>query len=439
MRRWRLPGTVALRYRDYRLFWSGYVSEVAGQQMLAVAQGWLLYELSGSAVLLGVAGLARAIPATILTFIGGAVADKVDQRRLLIGIQVVQMTLLASLGTLTLLGGVQVWHLLVIVSASAAAQAFENPARQAIFPRLLPRSALMDAVATNSTVHPGTRFIGPALAGLLMAQIRGWTDSSFIGAATLFYLTAFGYVVNARLLYLIRLDARSDEKKHTSVLHDMGEGIRVIGQNPIFGALIAMTYCSQFFGWSFQSLFPIFAKDIFHGGEFELGLLYSALGMGSLVGATFASNLGTFGHRGWLILICFMVQSALLLLVSASSWFWLTVGILVVVGSGQAVFNVMAQSTLQYLVPNEYRGRVMGVWGMTNTAVQPLGQLQMGLIAGATSAPVAVTVGAIAMIAFGLIWAVRDQRLRGLTLTIQRDEGERPDQAEPVPTPIGRH
>src|SRR5688572_3880434 len=194
--RFGLPGATALRHRDFRLFWSGYVTEVAGQQMLWVAQGWLIYELSGSAVLLGAAGLARAIPGTLLSFIGGALADKLDQRRLLIAVQFVQMLLLATMGLLTVTGAVAVWHLLVIVSASAAAQSFENPARQAIFPRLVPRDDLMDAVALTSTVHPGTRFAGPFLGGLLMTQVRLATGDPLAGAAVLFFLTSFGYVVN---------------------------------------------------------------------------------------------------------------------------------------------------------------------------------------------------------------------------------------------------
>src|SRR5688572_4943820 len=119
--RFGLPGATALRHRDFRLFWSGYVTEVAGQQMLWVAQGWLIYELSGSAVLLGAAGLARAIPGTLLSFIGGALADKLDQRRLLIWVQIVQMVLLGFLGVLATVGLIEVWHLLVIISASAAA------------------------------------------------------------------------------------------------------------------------------------------------------------------------------------------------------------------------------------------------------------------------------------------------------------------------------
>src|SRR5687768_11820701 len=280
-RHFKLPGAIALKHRDFRLFWSGYVTEVAGQQMLWVAQGWLIYELSGSAVLLGAAGLARAIPGTLLSFIGGALADKLDQRRLLMAVQFVQMLLLATMGLLTITGAVAVWHLLVIVSASAAAQSFENPARQAIFPRLVPRDALMDAVALNSIVHPGTRFAGPFLGGLLMTQVRFATGDPLAGPAVLFFLTSFGYVVNAIFLYLIRLEPVEIRRTKTSVVTDMLDGLRFIVANPIFGAVILMTYCTQFFGWSFQSLFPVFVKDIFHGGEFELGLMGSVLGAGS--------------------------------------------------------------------------------------------------------------------------------------------------------------
>ncbi len=424
----KLPGATALRFRDYRLYWLGYVTEVSGQQMLWVAQGWLIYELSGSAILLGVAGLARAIPATLLTFLGGALADKMDQRRLLIAVQAIQMTLLASLGTITLLGQIEVWHLLVIVSASAAAQSFENPARQAIFPRLISGGALMDAVALNATVHPGARMFGPVLGGLLMAQIRLLTGEPLLGAAVLFYITAFGYVVNARFLHTIKLPGVEREQKKTSVLSDMAMGVKYIGKTPIFGLLIAMTYCSQFFGWSFQSLFPVFAKDIFNGGEFELGLMYSALGAGSLAGAITAANLAGIKRRGWLITGGFLLQAVLLILVSATPVFWLVVPILLAIGASQSVFSVSSQSTLHHLVPNEFRGRVMGIWGMTHTAVQPMGQLQMGAIAGVFSAPIAVVVGSTAMVVIGLLFILPNRRIRNLTLVPESDS-ETPDQS----------
>jgi hypothetical protein len=330
------------------------------------------------------------------------------------------MSLLAVLGTLTVSGNIEVWHLLAIVSASAAAQSFENPARQAIFPKLIPRTALMDAVALNSTIHPGTRFIGPFIGGLLMAQVRIISGEPLLGAATLFYLTASGYVVNACFLYLINLEPVEAQPKKTSVLSDIAQGVKFVTQNPIFGSLILMTYCTQFFGWSFQSLFPVFVKDIFHGGEFELGLMGSALGAGSLLGATTASNLSSVRRRGLLIIGGFMTPACLLIVFAATPYFELALALLFVIGLTQALFNVTAQSTLQYLVPNEYRGRVMGIWGMTHTAVQPMGQLQMGAVAGIFSAPVAVTFGAIAMLTAAVFLVIPNRRIRTLTLEVNQ-------------------
>ena len=384
--------------------------------MLWITQGWLIYELSGSAILLGVAGLARALPSTVLTFIGGAMADRLDQRRVLIAVQAVQMLLLGSLATLTVSGQVEVWHLILIISASSGAQSIEGPARQAIFPRLIPRTALMDAVALNSTVHPGTRFLAPLLAGLVMAQARILTGDALLGAAILFYFTAAGYVVNAGFLHAIRLETVVREARRTSVAHDMREGVQFVIQNRIFGSLILMTYCGQFFGWSMQSLFPIFAKDIFNGGAFELGLLYSTLGAGSLIGAAAAANLAGVRGRGRLIAWCFLVQALLLGLFAVTPVFAIALMLLILLGVAQSIFNVTAQSTLQYMVPSDYRGRVMGIWGMTHTAVQPVGQFQMGAIAGFASAEVAVAVGSIAMIGFALLVVFPNGRLRALQL-----------------------
>lgn len=420
--RFTMPGTTALRFRDFRLFWFGFVSEVSGQQILWVAQGWLIYELSGSALLLGVAGIARAIPSTLLTFLGGALADKLDQRRLLMGVQLVQICLLTSLGFLATTGTIAVWHLLVIISISAAVEAFEQPARQAIFPRLVPRTALMDAVSLNAIVYPGTRFAGPFLGGLLMAQVRIMTGNPLLGPATLFFLTAFGYGVNYLLLYVIRLEPVLREEKVTSVLTDMANGVKFIALNPIFASLILMTYATQFFGWSFQSLFPVFSKDIFGGGEFELGLMGSVLGAGSLLGAITASNLASVERRGLLIIGGFVAPASLIIVFSAVQVFWIALLMLFLIGVTQAVFNVSAQSTLHYLVPNEYRGRVMGIWGMTHTAVMPTGQLLMGVVAGILSAPLAVAGGGAAMLLYALVFALPDRRLRTLTFTADDTE-----------------
>jgi MFS family permease len=421
----RLPGVGALAFRDFRLYWVGYVIEVIGSQMLWVTQGWLLYEISGSPLALGVAGLARAAPATILTFFGGAVADKVDQRRLLIRTQVLQMALLVLLAALSATGQIQIWQILFIVSAAAGVQAFENPARQAMFPHLLQRQYLMDAVSLNAAVHPGARMVGPAIGGILLGLVVNLTSSVYVGASALFSLSALGYAVNVVLLYQVRLRAIVKSGPSTSVAKDMLMGLKFVFNTPIFALLIGMTYFINFFAWSFQSLFPIFAKDVLGVGTEGLGLMYAILGAGSLFGATVAASLKDFHRRGWLIIGGAWFEGIILTLFAFSPWFAISVGLLFFAGLGQSIFNVTAQGTLQYLVPDEFRGRVMGLWGMTHTSVQPLGQLEMGLIASAASAPVAVIIGGVAVVGFALLAALPNRRIRELDLRRAEAELER--------------
>jgi predicted MFS family arabinose efflux permease len=293
-------------------------------------------------------------------------------------------------------------------------------------------------LALNSTVHPATRFFGPFLGGILMAQVRIATDSPLLGAATLFYITAAGYVLNAAFLYRIRMPAVEARRQKTSVLADMRQGVKLVWNTPVFAALIAMTYCGQFFGWSFQSLFPIFAKDVFHGGEFELGLMYSTLGAGSLLGAMASSNLSGVKSRGRLIAGGFIVQASVLGFVALAPSLEVALVVLLLVGLSQAVFNVTSQSTLQYLVPNQYRGRVMGIWGMTHTTVAPLGQLQMGSVAAAFSAPGAVVIGAVAMLAFAVLFVLPNRNIRELRLDVTQPR-EPAEGGEPRGAYAARH
>ncbi len=414
----KTPGSVSLRYRDFRLYWTGQVISVSGQQMSWVAQGWLIYELTGSKLLLGAAGLAQAIPSTLLTLLGGVAADKFDQRRLLMGIQVMQMLLLSILATLCVTETVQIWHLFAIITCTSAIGAFENPTRSALFPHLLQRHALLDAVALNSTVHPGTRMVAPAIGGLLLGQVTSLSSSAMVGAGAVYYITAAGFAVSALMIRLVKLPSVKRSGK-TSVAHDLTAGLKFIAKNRIFALLIGMTYSIQFFGAAAQSLFPVFAKDVLHTNASGLGFLYSALGVGSLLGAILSASLVASRKRG-LYMIGGAVVTALFFGVFAfSTVYSLSLIALAISGAGQSMFNVAAQSTLQILVPNDMRGRVMGVWALTHSSVQPLGQLEMGAVAAALSAPWAVFIGAGALLAIVLFVAAPNRRIRDVGKVVE--------------------
>ncbi len=348
----------------------------------------------------------------MLTFLGGAIADKVDQKRLLLYLQLGQGLLLAFLATLCVTDKIEVWHILAIAFSLGSLGAFEQPARQALFPTLVDRSALTSAVALNSTVHPGTRIIGPVLAGVLLASISGATHSAPIAASAAFYLAAAGHVVWALFLHFVHTPPVR-RRRSSDLFQDMAAGVSFIRRNHVFGFLISMTYFNNFFALSAFTLFPAFAKDILHVGPSGLGLLYTAIGIGNLIGVLITANLGNFERRGWLILGGTVIEAGFLVLFAVSSWFAASLVLLGLAGIGSSIFNVSAQSTLQVLVPDDFRGRVMGIWGLTHSTFQPLGQMQMGTMAALFSPPFAVILGAGMVIAFAIA-TTRNQRIREL-------------------------
>ena len=263
----------ALRYRDFRLYWSGLLLSVTGFQILMVAQGWLIYELTDQAKFLGILGLVMAVPTITLNLVGGVVADRLDQRRLTIATQGASAVLVGVLATLTLLDIVQVWHVLVIAFISGAVLAFDNPARMSLYPHLVDRKDLMNAVALNSSVWQGTRIVGPALGGLLIAKF---------GTASAFYVTSGGFLAMVMVLISIHVPP-IPRSRGGNMLQNMGEGLRFVQGNSVFMFLIGLTFFNSFFGMSYVFLLPVFAEDILDVGAQGLGYLHAASGLGALL------------------------------------------------------------------------------------------------------------------------------------------------------------
>jgi MFS family permease len=403
----------ALQHREFRLYWFGYVISVSGQQMLWVVEGWLIYELSGSKLLLGAHGLAQAIPATALSLFGGVIADKVDQRRLLIVVQLGQMVLLAVLASLALTEVVQVWHIIGVGALLAAVGSFENPARQAMFPHLVDREAMPNAVGMNAVVHPGTRIIAPPLAGFMVGGLMAATGRPEIAAGAIFLITSVGFAGYVLLLLQVRMPevTRSGRGR---VLDDLTAGIGFIWRNRIFAVLIGMAYYNMFFGLSLSVLFPVFAKDHLDVGAPGIGLMYTAMGVGSLLGATTSASLGGSRYQRWLLVGGSGMLGAFTIAFALSTWYPLSLLLLFVLGTGGSVFNVAVQTNLQMLVANEFRGRVMGVWSMVHTSVRPLGEMQLGAVAALASAPFALALSGAMVIVFALAVALPNRTVRGL-------------------------
>ncbi len=415
----------AFHSRDFRLFWVGHLISVSGQQMLIVAQGWLIYELTGSALWLGTVGLVEAVPGIGLTLFGGVLADKVDQRRFLVALQGIATVALLILGTLTATDVVRPGHILAFAFVWGMVAAFDQPSRQAIFPHLIDRRDMMSAVGLNSTIHPGTKMVGPAVAGLIIAGLAKLSGMPLIGAALALYLAAIGYAVFGIFLFLVRLP-RVPRAQGRDVLHDMIDGVRLIWHTPVFIFLIGMIFFNSFFGGAYTVLLPVFAKDILGGGPSLLGFLFAAGGVGSLSGALIGASLGNFRRRGWVLFFGAALQGTALIVFAFSRWSVVSFLALPLAGVGFSLFNVTAQSTIQLLVPDEFRGRVMGVWGMTHSVVMPIGRMQMGAVASFSESsmagvlgrvagtPFAVALGGLLVVAFALVAVAKNPQVRRL-------------------------
>ena len=403
----------ALRRRDFRLYWVGFVVSVFGQQMQWMVEGWLIYQLSGSAFLLGVNGAAQFIPSTALTLFGGALADKFDQRRLLIAVQLLFIAVLGTLAAVGILGLMTAWHVIAGGFVLSAIGSFEGPARQAMFPHLVPREAMPSAVALNAMIHPVTRAVAPVAGGLVSAFALDYSGSASVAGGVVFGLTSLAVGVYAAMLLRVRLPAVARSRSR-SVLADMGAAVRYISGERVFAFLIGTAYYNATFGISVSVLFPVFAKDVLGVGPEGLGLMWAATGVGSVTGVFIASGMTSPRQQRTLLTGGPAAMGAFMLGFALSQQYWLSLGLLFAVGAGASTLNVAVQTNLQMLVANEFRGRVMGVWSMVHTSVRPLGELQFGGVAWLLSAPLSVMIGASALLAFALGYGWRSKQMRRL-------------------------
>ena len=286
----------ALKSSGFRRYWSGLVASVLGFQIMTVAQGWLIYELTDSKLYLGYVGLAAGLPAVVLNLAGGVVADKVDQRRLLMVTQTVSGLVMGALATLTLMDLIQVWHILLTAFLIGSVQAFDNPTRMALFPHLIDRKDMSNAVALNAMVWQGTRVVGPALGGVIIVTRLGPA-----GAAPAFYAPFLGFLIMAIMVSTLKLP-HMQRTQETSMVQDMAQGLNFVRTHTIFVFLIGMTFFNSIFGMSYIFLLPAFARDVFDAGPSGLGYLHAASGAGALLGTLLMASLSHSRHRGWLLL-----------------------------------------------------------------------------------------------------------------------------------------
>jgi MFS family permease len=383
----------ALRHRNFQLFFSGQLISLIGTWMQSVAQSWLVYRLTGSALLLGSVGFASQIPVFLFAPLGGITADRFNRRHIVIGTQTAAMLLAFILAVLTLSGRIQVWHVFVLASLLGVVNAFDIPGRQSFLVEMVGKEDLMNAIALNSSMFNGARVIGPAIAGILVAKIgEGWC----------FFANAVSYI--AVIIGLLLMKVHSPERAAiSSPVEHMMEGFRFVNQTAPIRALLLLLGVVSLVGMPYVVLMPIFADQILHGGARGLGILMGATGVGALLGAlTLAFREGVKGLGRWVALCCGGFGLSLIVF-SLSHRFWISVILLLPVGYTMMLQMACSNTLIQVMVPDALRGRVMAVYSMMFMGMAPIGALLGGALADRLGAPLTVGIGGMASIA-GAWW-----------------------------------
>jgi MFS family permease len=390
--RWQVAGR-ALRHRNFQLFFSGQLISLIGTWMQSVAQSWLVYRLTGSALLLGSVGFASQVPVFLFAPLGGIAADRFNRRHIVIATQVAAMLLAFGLAGLTLFHKVQVWHVFVLASLLGVVNAFDIPGRQSFLVDMVGREDLMNAIALNSSMFNGARVIGPAIAGILVAKIgEGWC----------FFANAVSYI--AVIIGLLLMRVHSPVRiAMASPLEHMMEGFRFVNRTAPIRALLLLLGLVSLVGMPYVVLMPIFADQILHGGARGLGILMGATGVGALLGAlTLAFRQGVKGLGRWVAWCCAGFGTSLVIF-ALSRTFWVSVILLLPVGYFMMLQMSSSNTLIQVMVPDALRGRVMAVYSMMFMGMAPIGALFGGALADRLGAPLTVAIGGVASVA-GACW-----------------------------------
>ena len=401
----RLPRQLtAFRHQNYRLFFSGQIISVTGTWLQQVARGWLVLQLTNSALMLGIVGSISTLPILILSLPAGVVADRLRKRSLLLTTQTAAMVLAFALAALVYFKVVTVYHIMIVGFMLGVVHAFDMPTRQSFVIEMVGRKDLMNALALNSATFNSARIIGPALAGIVIAAIG-------IGGA--FFINGVSFIAVIIGLLMIRID-RTDPPESSSMAEGLKEGLSFIREHRLVSALLALTAIVSIFVAPYAVLMPIFARDILGVGPVGLGYLMSAVGVGALIGAVTLSSLGDSRAKGKLLLAGNLTCCAALILFASSRLMPLSLCLLVGAGWGMMTTLVLTNTLIQTSVPDHLRGRVLSAYTLMFLGMAPIGSLQAGVLANWLGAPAAVAIGAAICAAGALLLSTRFTRHEGL-------------------------
>ncbi|MGZ8514409.1 MAG: MFS transporter [Candidatus Limnocylindrales bacterium] len=404
------PGVVAFQHRNYRLFFSGQLISLIGTWMQQVAQAWLVLQLTGDPIWLGIVATAQFLPVMVFGLFAGVVADAFPKRRVLIGTQVSMMILAAILAALVIANVVQVWMIVGLAFLLGIANAVDMPVRQSFAVELVGREDVAPAVALNSAMFNGARVVGPAAAGLAIGAF---------GVAAAFAINALSFLAVIVGLWMmdegeLKIGARIARPTSVqAVVQNLAEGLRYVRRTRIVLLATVVVGTVATVGMNFGVLIPAFAQHDLQSDATGYGFLMAASGVGSLLAALRL----VFGGRPQPVRLPIgaMILGVSSVALATTRLFPLSLALMVVIGFGSILMAATANTTIQLAVPDRLRGRVMAVYTTVFSASVPIGGLAMGAVASGFGAPLAIAIGGVLSVAVGLA-ALASGRQDGFTI-----------------------
>jgi len=396
----------ALRSRNYRLFFSGQSISLIGTWMTRIAIGWLVYRLTGSAVLLGTVSFVGQAPAFFLGPIAGVLVDRWNRHRTLVVTQILSMVQSFAVAALALAGVITVWHIVLLALFQGIVNAFDMPARQAFVIEMVDqREDLGNAIALNSSMVNAARLVGPALAGVVIAAV---------GEAWCFMIDGISYIAVIISLLLMRIARRMPHHGKRNVLEQLHEGWTYVSRSVPIRSILLLLAVVSFAGMPYTVLMPVIASKILHGGPGILGLLMAATGLGALAGALTLAMRRTVLGLGKRIVICSALFGAALIAFGWSTHLWLSLILLPVIGFAMMQHMASSNTILQTMVDDHQRGRVMSFYSMAFQGMAPFGSLMAGTLAAQVGTRWTLVASGVACLAGSAWFAGRLKSIRAV-------------------------
>ncbi|MDB5014540.1 MAG: permease [Daejeonella sp.] len=398
----KLKSFPALQSKNYRIYFFGQLVSVIGTWLQIVAQGWLVLQLSNSAFLIGLVAALATAPSLLFSLFGGVIVDRFLKKRILFITQISSMLLAITLGTLTLLNWVNIPIIGLLAFLMGTVNAVDAPARQAFVSDLVTKEQLPSAIALNSGVFNAGRVIGPGFAGLLIA---------LVGTGGAFIVNGISYIAVIMALFFLKIKEKPPVK-NVNPIQAIKDGINYSVAHPIIKVLLLFTAMVSIFGWSYTTIMPIIAKNTFHVDAKGLGYLYSVTGLGSLLATLM---IGLYSKK--ISAVVFIIGGNILfgtslILFAATNTMSIALILLFFTGLGLLSMAAMMNTTIQGMVKNEFRGRVMSLYILMFMGLAPVGNFEIGWLTELFGIPKAITINAVIMLLAGFILLYHRKSIR---------------------------